>query len=429
MPSPAIPAATVKKYVTVVEKCLAEGYGSPGLKSPLGSAVVEAAKRLGVTESKLKHQLRTSKPNWKLFKPATIVVGGASADKTKIENKELHKALKKKAAEHQASETALAALMGLKDRLPSEPSWTLPPRKASAQESMVPTTIWSDWQIGEVIHPEEVGGLNSFDQEIALARVKLLVENTLKLCFDYMTHPTYPGLCLMLGGDMISGQLHPELAETDWGTALDQMHWCYDNIGTAITELRKHFPKILIPCVFGNHGRNTHKPHFKNAAGHNHEHTLYKFLAEKFAGDPNIRFLRSRDVDCYFRLYGHRYRLTHGDNLGTAGGDGIIGIYGKVKRGDVKIRNAEAPMGRDHDTLVIGHFHQCFITPPMVVNGSLPGYSEYAKLKLRVTPEPPAQAMWFTHPELGLVFPNRVFVDKPLLHRAPIDWASWPEVA
>jgi hypothetical protein len=70
-----------------------------------------------------------------------------------------------------------------------------------------------------------------------------------------------------------------------------------------------------------------------------------------------------KTADCAFNIFGHRYLLTHGDSLGTKGGDGIIGALGPIMRGTLKTHRSEAQIGRDFDTLLIGHWHQ-YITLP-----------------------------------------------------------------
>ena len=111
-------------------------------------------------------------------------------------------------------------------------------------------------------------------------------------------------------------------------------------------------------------------------------------------------------------MYDTRFFLTHGDNLGTNGGDGIIGLLGPVMRGDFKIRNIQGAIGNPYDVMVIGHWHQYMALPKLIVNGSLKGYDEYANLKLRTRPEPPQQALFFVNRSHGIVCHWPVRCDK-----------------
>ncbi|MBA2590982.1 MAG: hypothetical protein M3495_19925 [Pseudomonadota bacterium] len=60
--------------------------------------------------------------------------------------------------------------------------------------------------------------------------------------------------------------------------------------------------------------------------------------------------------DCLYRVYNHRYLLTHGHQF--RGGDGMIGALGPIIRGDHKKRSRNGQIDMGYDTLVIGHWHQ-----------------------------------------------------------------------
>jgi hypothetical protein len=136
------------------------------------------------------------------------------------------------------------------------------------------------------------------------------------------------------------------------------------------------------------------------------------------------------NADCAFNIFGHRYLLTHGDSLGTKGGDGIIGALGPIMRGTLKTHRSEAQIGRDFDTLLIGHWHQYITLPGLIVNNSLKGYDEYAHLVLRAPYSRPSQALWFTHPEHGLTAHWQVYLEKQLPRRSEAKpWVSWQDFA
>lgn len=418
-----------KRRKSVVEQLLKKGFSPPGVPGEFGSVVNAAASSLGLPGSTLRSFIknRPSLIDWTKYKPgeqkALKEVPEIKQRDVEEQLKEIRKRLGISQRNELETHRTLEAVLGLKDSLPKQPTWIVNPslKKSSAG---VPTTIWSDWQYGEVVRKEEVGGINEFDCEIAKRRIKVLTERTIEFCFTHMATPEYPGIVVMLGGDMISGGIHPELLDTDDRTPSESVTDLFGLIRTAFLELVKHFGRIYVPCVVGNHGRTTIKIRHKGRLRYNYEFLLYQFLRESFSGDDRIQFFIPREIDAYFKILNHRYRLTHGDSLGTRGGDGIIGIYGKVRRGEVKIRNAEAPLGRDHDTLVMGHYHQYFAIPDLIVNPTIVGFSEYAKSELRAKAEPPAQALWFTNPQYGVIFPNRIFVDE-VKFVPPASWVSW----
>lgn len=325
------------------------------------------------------------------------------------------------------TEEVRTKIFGLAGQPPSVPKWVVHAAKSKGVAG-VPCTIWSDWHWGEVVDPTQVNGVNAYNLAIARKRAKTLVERTIDLCMNHMTGAEYPGIVVCLGGDMISGDIHEELAETN---EMPSMPTLIDLVGVlqwALPALADRFGRVFVPVVAGNHGRNTHKPRFKNYAHTNFDWLVGTFLAKLLAHDKRIVFQISEGSDVAFSVFGTRHLLTHGNNLGTAGGDGIIGSLGPILRGDFKVRNASGSMGMPYDTIVMGHWHQYLPLRRIIVNGCLKGYDEYARLKLRAPPEPPQQAVWWVHPKHGITFQAPVFVDesKPA---ATSEWVSWAREA
>jgi hypothetical protein len=282
----------------------------------------------------------------------------------------------------------------------------IPPEEHEAASPGYPMTIWSDWHWGEVVSLDETGGLNAFDYDTALVRVDRLVNNTINLLRNYGgVSPSYPGIIVCLGGDMLSGAIHDELVETNWAPPVGQAFEVHSVVAGGLLRLAEEFGAVHCPCVVGNHGRNAKKPRAKLRIRENSEYYLYKALERHFADDPRITFVVAEQTDVLFNIYDHRFLLTHGDALGTRGGDGIIGAIGPIQRGVVKIGMAERHAGRDFDTMIIGHWHSAQPRGelfPVIVNGTLKGYDEYARTFLRARPSKPSQQLWLVSPKHGI---------------------------
>lgn len=78
----------------------------------------------------------------------------------------------------------------------------------------------------------------------------------------------------------------------------------------------------------------------------------------------------------------------------------------------------------DFDTLMLGHFHQYLPMPRIIGNGSLIGFNEYAKDRLRAVPERPQQALCFVHPDNGIVSQMAVYADQRDTAEVH-DWVRW----
>ncbi|MDE1943548.1 MAG: hypothetical protein KGI47_10470 [Betaproteobacteria bacterium] len=306
----------------------------------------------------------------------------------------------------------------------TQPSWLLP-AKAPKGSPGVPTLLASDWHWGEIVDPSQINGVNEYNLEIAHRRARRLIETTISLLKHHMVNPDYPGIVFALGGDMVSGDIHEELMATNEVEIMPVVLDLFGVLCWCIETLVDHFGRAFVPCVGGNHGRNTHKI---RAKGRNHtsfDWLLYCFLAKRFEGDKRVTFQIPNGSDASFAVYGHRYLLTHGDQF--RGGDGVIGALGPIIRGDHRKRTRQSQIGSEYDTMLLGHWHQLIQLRRLIVNGSLVGYNEYAYIN-NFPYEPPQQALWLTHPERGITFSMPVQVEGRVEHKSS-SWVSWVEVA
>tara|TARA_R110000868_G_scaffold338380_1_gene599132 strand:- start:1642 stop:2784 length:1143 start_codon:yes stop_codon:yes gene_type:complete len=300
------------------------------------------------------------------------------------------------------------------------PSWMISKRNSSSKTLGIPTIFASDWHYGEKVFASQIEGINSFDLAIADLRIQALVNNSLDILFNHLSNPKYDGLVFPLGGDMFSGNIHEELANTNEDEMLPCVIRLTGRLYWAIKVFADHFGKVHVPVVTGNHGRTTRKPIHKNRVYSNYDWLLGCMLAREFKDDPRVTFQISDGTDCQYSIYNHRYSLTHGDQF--SGGGDIAGAIVPVLRGDAKKRNREGQINKTYDTLICGHFHQLVVTKKAIINGSLKGYDEYAYAH-NFPYEPPQQAMWLTHPEHGITFCMPIFLDekkKDVKYKLPI---------
>jgi hypothetical protein len=300
------------------------------------------------------------------------------------------------------------------------PSWLT--KKASPKAPGVPTIVLSDWHLPEVVDPEQIAGCNAYNLAIAQKRGKMCIDNTIEILKYHMVNPDYPGIVVALAGDMVSGDIHQELKETNEVPTIASVVDLFQFLTGAIKKLADEFGNVFLPCVSGNHSRTTMKPVSKMRARTSYDWLLYTMLEKAFEGDERVQFAISEGPDQLFRVYNHTYLLTHGDQF--RGGDGMIGFVGPLTRGDHKKRSRNGQIGMAYDTLVCGHFHSLSQNDRVIVNGSLVGYSEYA-YQGNFGFEEPKQALWLTHPERGITFHMPIFVDEPRKAQEETPWVSW----
>lgn len=378
-----------------------------------------AARALGVDQNVISHAIELGKErgltaNTPIRDPMT---------KLQLENKRLTGELAKIVKDNLATEEVRSKIYGLASYEPTPPEWVLGFGRNNDRGS--PITIWSDWHRAEIVRPQEIGGLNEFNSDIHDKRVKKLVTTTVDLAFNHMGRAgrKYPGIIVLLAGDFINGDIHEDLVLNSDRTTQQNIEELTDVLTGAIDTLAQKFGKVFLPCVVGNHGRATLKKRTSPLVHTSHEWNIYCNVARYFRKSKAVKFAIAPGPDYHFKCYGHRYLLTHGDWLGVKGGDGIIGALGPIMRGTVKIRNAESQIGRDIDTVVMGHWHQEIMLPQVIVNNSLKGFDPFAHLMLRAPYSRPSQNLWWTHPTYGMTAKWPVYLEKKM--EAPND--NWVE--
>lgn len=313
-------------------------------------------------------------------------------------------------------------ILGLADLQPDPPAW-LTSQRAPKHSPGVPTLFASDWHWGEVVDRNQVGGVNEYDLTVASTRAHRMIDTCIDLLNNHMVNPRYPGIVFALGGDMVSGDIHEELAATNEREIMPVLLDLFGVLVWCIETLADRFGKVFLPCVGGNHGRNTVKIRAKGRNFTSFDWLLYCFLQKHFEKDRRITFKIPDGPDALYSIYGHRYLLTHGDQF--RGGDGMIGALGPIIRGDHKKRSRNGQIDSGYDTLLMGHWHQLIQLQRIIVNGSLKGYCEYAYSN-NFGFELPRQALWITHPAHGITFSMAVNLDDKK-GESSRPWISWAE--
>lgn len=388
-----------------------------------GSASAAAAK-LGVGVSAFKESIANGKARG--LTAESKVVDEVAKLKTKLAVAEAE--LKSIVRDNVTAAEVREKIYDLNAYTPDPPVWLT--KKSHVGHAGVPVAFWSDFHWGEIVFKDQVGGVNEFNRAIARRRLEKLVDYTIELAVHHMVKPNYPGIVVCLGGDLISGNIHDELRETNDGPVQQSVLEVQECLITALTRIADTFGKVFVPCVVGNHGRGTLKPRAKNRVYESFEWNIYCQLERWFKakGDRRVQFSIPSEADAHFTVLGHRFLLTHGDALGVKGGDGIIGAIGPIARGTTKVGRSEAQIGRDFDTLLMGHWHTYIPrgdAVPVIVNGALKGYDEYARLMLRVPYARPSQALFFVNEKYGITAQWSVKLEPQLKATEGAEWVSW----
>lgn len=304
-------------------------------------------------------------------------------------------------AERDRLRAQLALIESLEANKPdAAPRWLSPKSPAKGHRATL-CLLLTDTHFDEEVDPAQIDGLNAYNRHIAEMRLERFFASSVKLAKHYLSGVKYDGVCLMLGGDIFSGNIHEELARTNADTLFGSLLYWLGPMRAGVEMLAREFGKVHVAGTPGNHGRMTRKPIAKQRAADNLDWLLYHLLARELSKDDRITWEIPTSADTHVKVYDTRYLLTHGDQF--RGGSGISGAMAPLLLGAHRKTKRQAMAGRPYDYMVLGHWHQTLAHKGLIVGGALKGYDEYAYVS-NFEPETPQQPLWITTPERGITF-------------------------
>lgn len=280
---------------------------------------------------------------------------------------------------------------------PEPPQW-LVQKPALRTRHVTVCAMLSDTHFDEVVNPREVNSVNAYNREIATQRLRRFFDKVISLPRDHFGGHEYQGVVIFMGGDMISGDIHEELRETNEDTILGTCLYWSEQLAAGFSMLADAYEQVHVISVCGNHARRTRKERAKLRARDSFDWLLAHMTARAVSAE-NVTWQIPEETDARVTVQNTRYLLTHG-NLGFSGGGGIGGAWMSIVRGDLRRRQRENAAGETYDTLLVGHWH-CYRTGgEFVINGCLKGVDEYAYSR-SFGLEPPKQALWLETADYG----------------------------
>lgn len=281
--------------------------------------------------------------------------------------------------------TELEAMAGALEAAASATPRALPFIQHSASKRQaVAVAMLSDLHYGEVVLPDASTFGNAYNVKIAEYRLARFFDGVCWNTRNIQVWADVSAVVLWLGGDLITGHIHEDLAETALAP-IPSILALQPLLVDGIRQIEAIGVPVQIVCSYGNHGRTTTKKRIETGAHHSYEWGMYQEIARRFPGQvianpKSHQYLDIGGEDEAFRLH-----FTHGDEVQYAGGVGGPSIpLNKATSGWNDVYRCHY-----HH---YGHFHQGLEGRDWLVNGSVIGYNDYA-MSIKAKPEPAQQ--WF----------------------------------
>lgn len=246
------------------------------------------------------------------------------------------------------------------------------PKKAPDEHEFV--LLWSDTHAGEVVSEDETSGINSYDWATMMRRL----ERVREAVFSYADNRPYPvrrlHVCAL--GDMLSGDIHDELVETNEIPLAEATVQLAADGSLWLESFLERFAEIRFAGVIGNHPRSKRKPQAKHAFD-NADWLLYHAMRAHLARQSAIHFDIPKASAYPVEIASRRCLLLHGHGIRSS----MPGVpWGGVVRRVTTLDQQYAAKGMPIDHYFLGHFHQAnaVLQGRVLMNGSVKGVDEYS---------------------------------------------------
>lgn len=319
-------------------------------------------------------------------------------------------------AENESLQEKLDIITEITHTIPDPPEWLAP--APSGEHIGTPILLMTDNHFDEIVKPEQIHNLNAYNRAIAEMRLRKTFEGAVTLPQQYIGPSLRrEGIVLAHAGDLITGEIHDELTETNEAKPPETIEYFLDPMIAGIRLLREEYGKVHVVAVPGNHDRLYKKKRAKGAARENWSWLFWKVIAREFKRHTTITFTIPEAHDTIFQVHDTRFLLHHGDDF--RGGGGIagpltplaIGHYRKSRKHADAVRYT-GDISLNFDVILQGHIHHRNSIPGIITGGAAKGYDEYAA-KGNFPFEPASQELIIVTPERGCTFQAPIYVEDP----------------
>lgn len=294
--------------------------------------------------------------------------------------------LERRNAELEEANAFLLGVGELKEEWTTYPI-TLSKTKRKGLPEATYVSLASDWHVDERVRPDQIGGRNEYNPEIAQERGRKFWQSNLTMLNAARAAWHIPKILLWLGGDFITGYIHEEYEAENYLSPTEATLLAFQMLTSGIDHLLAHSDaeEILIVTSNGNHGRTGKKKRISDDFRNSYEFMLYQLLAMHYKAESRIKFQLGTGYYNTVPVYGMDIRFSHGDAVRSSGGVG--GLAPPLYRRIGKLAQGGNRVALD----CMGHHHQLDFMRLFVRNGSLIGWNLFAEF-MGCEPELPRQA-------------------------------------
>lgn len=259
--------------------------------------------------------------------------------------------------------------------------------------------LLSDTHAAEIVSLEETNGINAYDWAIMRERLDRLRAGIV----SFQQNRPYPidRLRIFALGDMLSGDIHDELCETNEFPLAEATVRLGKDLANFTLGMTEHFHEVTVDGIVGNHPRAKRKPQAKQGYN-NADWTAYHIAAIHCEDNKQVTWDIPKANQHLVNVCGRDCLLFHGDGIRSS----MPGVpWGGVSRRVNALSAQYRAIGHDVYAYFCGHFHTANLVQTdagwVGMNGAVKGPDEYS-IKQFGGGRPAQQALLTFHPEHGM---------------------------
>src|SRR3990167_685780 len=261
---------------------------------------------------------------------------------SKREIRRLQDRLRRTQTDLAKAEESLGIVRRIEHAVPDPPKWLAPP--PGKKHRGTPVLLMADNHFDEVVRPEEIMGLNCYNRDIAEQRLRRTFEGAVTLPEQYLgTSLARDGIVVAHAGDLITGEIHDELTETNEAKPPETIDFFLDPMIAGLDMLHASYGQVHVIGVSGNHDRLNKKYRAKGQARTSGAWLFWKIVPRHYRSNGKVTFTIPDGPDTIFPVYDTRFFLHHGEAF--KGGGGIAGPLTPLSIGHYRTSRKHADAG------------------------------------------------------------------------------------
>jgi hypothetical protein len=263
--------------------------------------------------------------------------------------------------------------------------------------------LLSDMHADQVVRPEEVGGLERYDFNVACARAEKLVDSILDWALNTLGSTFhFPVLHILSLGDTGSFEIHDHDRHSYFQSSFKAALAIGQLQALMVRDLAAHFEHVSFVGLSGNHGRRHAVKEFVSGPVNSWDYLVHETCRLYCRDMKHVNFVIPNAFSVNLAINGIGVHCFHGDDVKSSSG---IPFYNLLRR-----QKALAALGNAGPPIrltVCGHFHLpaslADVKTELIVNGAFLGCDQYAYNSFAGYREP-SQLIFGVHKEHGVTW-------------------------